>query len=78
MPTTVTLRNGVEVVLRSPERADGDAAVAFVRQLSRESSRFLNHPPLFFDALTAEAEVGFLESIAAHPRNVMVAASERS
>ena len=62
---TVRLRDGFQVTLRSPDRDDARAALDFLRALFRESSRFLNHPPAFFDALTEEAEGTFLAAAAA-------------
>ena len=61
-------------MLRSPERDDAPATLAFLRLLARESSRYLNHPPSFFDALTDDAQATFLANACAHPRNVMIAA----
>jgi ribosomal protein S18 acetylase RimI-like enzyme len=62
------------VLLRSPEPADAGPTLEFVRQLCRESFRYLNHPPSFFERMTVAAQAGFLESLAAHPRSFLIAA----
>jgi ribosomal protein S18 acetylase RimI-like enzyme len=68
------LRDGRSVTLRSPDAADAPATLDFLRQLARESSRNLNHPPSFFAGITVEAQASFLEATAAHARNLLIAA----
>ncbi|HVH42419.1 MAG TPA: GNAT family N-acetyltransferase [Labilithrix sp.] len=75
IPAVVSrLRTGESVELRSPDAADASAVLDFIRALSREASRNINHPPEFFEAMTVEAEASFLESCAAHPTNFFIAA----
>jgi RimJ/RimL family protein N-acetyltransferase len=71
-PTSVTLRSGRRVDLRSPTRSDAAALLAYMRQLTRESSRNLNHPPEHFDAMTVEQEAAFLDGMERHPTSLMV------
>jgi [ribosomal protein S18]-alanine N-acetyltransferase len=68
------LRTGEAVDLRSPDAADGAAVLSYIRSLSKEAFRNLNHPPEFFEAMTEEAEAAFLESCAKHPKNFFIAA----
>lgn len=73
-PTTARLRDGSDVRLRSPDHADARAALEFLRTLSCESWRYLNHPPGFYDSLTEEAEARFLAAAAEHPRSFVISA----
>ena len=61
--------------LRSPDGADAAAVLAYIRALSKEAYRYLNHPPAFFEAMTLDVERAFLEGCAAHRKNVLIAAS---
>ncbi len=48
--------------------------LTFIRQLTHEAWRNLNHPPAYFDAMTEGAEASFLDAIAHHPKNFMLVA----
>lgn len=50
------------------------AVLSYIRELSKEAARHLNHPPTFFEAMSEEAERTFLDGCAAHPQNFFVAA----
>lgn len=74
LATSATLKDGRTVVLRSPRATEAAACLAYIRALTRESFRNLNHPPAHFDDMPEEIEASFLASIAAHPRNFIVMA----
>lgn len=75
IPTVATkLGTGEALELRSPAPGEAPAVLSYIRELSREASRNLNHPPAFFDAMTEAAEAAFLESCAAPPKSFFIAA----
>jgi RimJ/RimL family protein N-acetyltransferase len=72
--TTLRLSTGERIVLRSPLGPDAATLLAFVRALTRESWRNLNHPPSFFDPMDDDKERAFLEAAAAHPTSFLLTA----
>lgn len=73
-PIEKRLRTGEQILLRTPDRDDAPAVLTFIRVLSKEAFRNLNHGPDFFDAMTEQAEASFLGSVADHPKNTFIAA----
>ncbi|AKV03228.1 acetyltransferase, GNAT family [Labilithrix luteola] len=73
-PVTAQLRTGETVELRSPVGTDAGPVLTYVRELTRQAYRNLNHPPEYFEAMSVESEAAFLQSSAAHPKNVFIAA----
>jgi ribosomal protein S18 acetylase RimI-like enzyme len=74
VPAEARLRDGRVVGLRSPEASDVAESLVFMRQLAREAWRMLNHPPAFFDGVTAEQQAALFDAVAAHPRSIMILA----
>jgi ribosomal protein S18 acetylase RimI-like enzyme len=73
-PRVARLRDGRVAEFRSPDARDAQPSLAFIRQLSRESFRNLNHPALFFERMTVDAQAAFLEAALSHGRNFMISA----
>ena len=71
-PMTVTLPGGREVLLRSPEKADAQAMLDYMRITSGETHFMARYPEEC--TATAEAEAGFIETLTAHPRSFMIVA----
>lgn len=69
---TVTLPGGREVLLRSPEKADAQAMLDYMRITSGETHFMARYPEEC--TATAEAEAGFIETLTAHPRSFMIVA----
>lgn len=73
-PVTTQLRTGETVELRSPGAPDAGAVLDYIRALTREAHRNLNHPAEYFEAMSLESEAAFLQSNVAHPKNFFIAA----
>lgn len=73
-PTSVTLKDGTAITLRSPTGADAAAVLAYARGLMAESSRNMNHFADGFDGVTEEAEAAILGGFAQAPRGFMISA----
>ena len=74
LATRAKLSDGRDVTLRSALPSDAAACLAYMRALSHESFRNLNHVPGYFDDLPEEAEAAFLASALAHPRSFLLSA----
>jgi RimJ/RimL family protein N-acetyltransferase len=74
LATTVRLRDGKEVLLRSPRADDAGAALAYMRKLSRQSYEKLGNPPAVYDAMTEDDEATFIETQLYHPKSFLVCA----
>src|SRR5580700_3605207 len=72
--TTLLLPTGERIVLRSPLGPDAATLLAFVRALTTESWRNLNHPASFFDSMDDDKERAFIESAASHPTSFLLTA----
>ncbi len=71
-PCTIHLKDGREVLLRSPEKSDAQAMLDYMRVTSGETHFMARYPE---ECLADEqAEVGFIETLAAHPRSFMLVA----
>jgi ribosomal protein S18 acetylase RimI-like enzyme len=66
---TFHLKNGAEVQLRSPSIGDAAAMLAFQKQVSRESWRFLKHAPAFFEHVNEAIASALIEGQTKHPKN---------
>jgi RimJ/RimL family protein N-acetyltransferase len=73
-PATVTLKSGERVEVRSPEPEEGAVLLEYIRQLTREAPRALNHPPSYWDAFSVADESAFLRSMAEHPHGFLATA----
>lgn len=73
-PVTTQLRTGETVELRSPGATEAGAVLDYIRALTREAHRNLNHPTEYFEAMSLESEAAFLQSNVAHPKNFFIAA----
>jgi len=71
---TKKLRGGEPVLLRSPRLDEAAIVLDYIRALSRDAARNLNHPASFFESMKVEDERGFLEMVAQHPKNFLIAA----
>jgi RimJ/RimL family protein N-acetyltransferase len=71
---TLTLKNGASVRLRSPTTEDAHAALEFIRKLSHESWRNLNHAETHFDGVGEAAEAAVLDAYVRHPKDFMISA----
>lgn len=68
----VTLRDGRRVVLRSPEAADAQAAVDYLRQVNGETHFLTRYPEEI--TVTMEEEAVFLQRQLGHPVSFQIAA----
>ncbi|HEY9900644.1 MAG TPA: GNAT family N-acetyltransferase [Pantanalinema sp.] len=73
---TVAFTNeGRAIVRRSPVAGDAADLLAFLRQLHRESYRFLNRAADKYDAMSVAEEAEILAQFEAHPTSFMVVAA---
>ena len=68
-PCTVRLKDGREVLLRSPEAADAQALLDYMRVTSGETHFMARYPEEC--QATVEQETGFIEALTGHPQNFM-------
>jgi RimJ/RimL family protein N-acetyltransferase len=73
-PAAVTLKSGERIEVRSPEPEEGAALLGYIRQLTSEAPRALNHPPSYWDAFSVADETAFLRSMLEHPRGFLATA----
>ena len=71
-PNTVRLKDGREVLLRSPEAADAQALLDYMRVTSGETHFMARYPEEC--QATVEQEAGFIEALTGHPQNFMIVA----
>ena len=71
-PCTVRLKDGREVLLRSPEAADAQAMLDYMRVTSGETHFMARYPEEC--QATVEQETGFIEALTGHPQNFMIVA----
>lgn len=71
-PCTVRLKDGREVLLRSPEAADAQAMLDYMRVTSGETYFMARYPEEC--QATVEQEAGFIEALTGHPQNFMIVA----
>ena len=71
-PCTVRLKDGREVLLRSPEAADAQALLDYMRVTSGETDFMARYPEEC--QATVEQETGFIEARTGHPQNFMIVA----
>ena len=71
-PCTVRLKDGREVLLRSPEAADAQALLDYMRVTSGETHFMARYPEEC--QATVEQETGFIEALTGHPQNFMIVA----
>ena len=69
-PCTVRLKDGREVLLRSPEAADAQAMLDYMRVTSGETHFMARYPEEC--QATVEQETGFIEALTGHPQNFMI------
>jgi RimJ/RimL family protein N-acetyltransferase len=74
LATTVRLRDGRDVVVRSPRASDAVPVLTYMRTLARQSYKFLGNPPEIYDAMSEEDEAAFCEMQLHHPRSFVVCA----
>ncbi len=68
------LKNGAEVILRSPTLIDAEQLLIHVRKVHYESYRNLNGPADRFDSITIDEEAKTLSDFAANPKQFMISA----
>ena len=68
----IKLKDGQEVVLRSPTPDDGEAMIKYVVQASGETEFLLRYPEEYAD-LTMEREIGILQASIDNPDGCMIA-----
>jgi ribosomal protein S18 acetylase RimI-like enzyme len=73
-PIVKKLRSGDSLTLRSPELDEAASVLEYIRELSRDAARNLNHPASFFESMAESDERAFLESCEKHPKNFLIAA----
>ena len=66
------LKDGREVLLRSPEAADAQALLDYMRVTSGETHFMARYPEEC--QATVEQETGFIEALTGHPQNFMIVA----
>lgn len=71
-PCTVRLKDGREVLLHSPEAADAQALLDYMRVTSGETHFMARYPEEC--QATVEQETGFIEALTGHPQNFMIVA----
>lgn len=71
-PMTVKIQNGREVLLRSPEPADAQPLLDYMRITSGETHFMARYPEEI--RMTAEQETAFIEALTGHPRDFMIVA----
>lgn len=69
-PCTVRLKDGREVLLHSPEAADAQALLDYMRVTSGETHFMARYPEEC--QATVEQETGFIEALTGHPQNFMI------
>ena len=70
--SSITLRDGTTVLLRSPDLRDAEQMIAYLRQTSEETHFMVRYP----EECTTDVsrEIAHLDKLLPHPRNFMVAA----
>lgn len=71
-PRTVRLHDGREVLLRSPEKADAQGLLDYMRVTSGETHFMARYPEEC--QATVGQEIGFIEALTGHPRDFMIVA----
>lgn len=69
---TVILKNGNEVILRSPQESDAEAVLGYLRQTSDETE-FMTRYPEEIGIACEDVEKEFLKNMADSPCDMMIA-----
>lgn len=74
--TPLQLKDGRQLRLRSPRVYEAESMLAYLRQLHRESARYLMRPAHGFDRVTVPEEEAVLQRMADQPRSFFLTAFE--